>query len=289
MVVAGLMVLVLVAAQIYTDPATAFFPKLRVDESISFALRGPFEGGNVLAITLAPCLIAALTYKTSGHIKNILIWLLVSLEVSTIFCSNSVTVSITIFLVVLLFVLITLLRAGRKIIAGLVVLSLSLLASWLLYTSSLPSFLTQNTTLSGRTAIWWSTLRLALDNFWTGIGWQTKLFKNNANWDVLTSQGEIYFRHAHNDLLHWFLVTGIFGIIFLVASLAAVLILSIGSLTKKVDERSALWFLLTTIYLLVTGLTEVVTVYPYQWFVLCLVVGGAYKVKSGNNLSGTLL
>jgi O-antigen ligase len=284
MVLAGVAILILVCVEIIMEPASAFFNKLRIDGSDLDALRGPFEGGNVLAITLAPCLVAALTYNPSTRSRKVLVWAAAVLETIAIVWSSSVTIVITTGLLYVSLVVLTLIKHRRTLIAFMILFASAAMAMILVFFQGLPSFIRENSTLSGRTKIWESVFEVGRENLWFGIGWQTKIFKHNDYWLDLTNDGEIYFRHAHSDLLHWFLVTGIAGLAALVASILIAAIKSALHYRRDPNNTESLWVLLTCLYFAVAGITEVVTVYPYQWFALCVIVLASYNLQKPTNL-----
>lgn len=145
------------------------------------------------------------------------------------------------------------------------------------------SILGKTESLTGRVPIWESLIGGMKNHFMFGYGWSSLFPIDSPLLKILIADTGVPARHAHNDLLNWFVLTGIVGVLSVLAGY--MLILVTGSLFyKKNTEQINIWPPLAAFGLAIQGITEISTATPQGWLIysVLLAVIGSYSFATSH-------
>lgn len=143
-------------------------------------------------------------------------------------------------------------------------LLLIVIANW----SQSLALLGKNDTITGRTEIWTTIVQHLTDSPFVGIGWSRTFTPEQPFFVILQEGAGFPAFHSHNDLLHWSLTTGVFGLLSFL--LIVVLILSAALVNAKSLSSTliAIWLGSSLLELLISGITEISSFLPTGFFIL---------------------
>ena len=231
-------------------------------------LRGAFYGANSLALSLV-LLSPALCVFTLGSSRftYVLRSLLLLCVFVIIYFSTSRTSLVVFFILLLTWGIFLLIKRNRK--AGLVALAVTTVVfiligiNWTVITNALG----KSPDLSGRFPLWHVYLEAIFLKPLQGYGWHLRTTPDMPLGNFIVQATGFPQINANNDLLNWWALTGAFGA---VVALASVLYLIANGAKLRNQAKSATWIFLTGTVLLVGGFTELSTMHPDGWLLLCL-------------------
>lgn len=190
-----------------------------------------------------------------------------------IYLSNSKNSWVTFMCLVIAGIILWIYKFNKLIFAA----SLALTASFVVFayfnSAWLLSLLEKDSSISGRTGIWQAAMNHIGDRPWLGYGWARIFPPDSIIGGYITTESQIPAFHSHNDLLNWYLTTGVFGL-FLVLVLYATILRS-GFLSLRKQITGSAWLLVGALELLISGLVEVSSFQLQGWFVFSLLVSTA--------------
>lgn len=244
-------------------------------------LMGPYSHWNVFALTLLFTVPAAISnlFNNQNILMNVISLLTLALVSLLIYFSESLTSWIG--LLAILITAINIWAYKYKKVLG-ILISAGIIVSLIFITifrETLFGALGKRENLSGRTEIWASLFSHLLDKPLLGNGW-ARVFPPDSNifGQVMTEAGFQAF-HSHNDLLQWYITTGLLGF-FSFISIAILLWINSIKMYKVRDYFP----LFTAISLTVAGVTEISSFSTTGWFIFLLAM--VYSVANINSSWG---
>lgn len=231
-------------------------------------LQGAFYGPNSLALSIVLLSPALCVFKLGNTRFTFVLRSLLLLGVLVIIYFSTSRTS----LVVLLLMLITwgmfLLskkyrKAGTVSIAATTVILILIGINW----NEITSALGKSPDLSGRFPLWQVYLNAISSKPFQGYGWHIRTTPDMPLGNFVLQVTGFPQINANNDLLNWWALTGVFGALF---ALISVLYLLANGAKLRNFAKSASWIFLTGTVLLIGGFTELSTMHPDGWLLLCL-------------------
>lgn len=246
-------------------------PQTAIDEA--GLLMGAFTGKNNLALTLMFTVPAILTtnFVKNNWVRLISKTALVLLIAILIFSTKSASSIVTLIVTLLCFAAFLLVRRYRRslpwVIGG---AAASGLIVFLNFTAILSLF-SKGSDLTGRIPLWTATMHAMEEKWFTGYGWNSLFgYESPAALFIQTELGQ-FFLHSHNELIYWFVMTGVLGATFLLVTYISTFALGIRNAVFS-QKNLHLWIPLAILALAVGGITEISSSYIQGWFILVLVV-----------------
>lgn len=201
-----------------------------------------------------------------------LIWILritsIALIGWLIYLTSSRTSWLT-FIAVLIFVGLSFLwKNYRRLAISATIVTAALLILVIANWSQSLALLGKNDTITGRTEIWTTIVQHLTDSPFVGIGWSRTFTPEQPFFVVLQEGAGFPAFHSHNDLLHWSLTTGVFGLLsflLIVVLIASAAIVNAKSLSSRLI---AIWLGASLLELLISGVTEISSFLPTGIFML---------------------
>lgn len=231
-------------------------------------LKGAFYGENSLGISLMFFVPAIVGISFKAPWKTALFrTLFLVLAFSAIYLSTSKTSLLVFFGLLGAWGMFTILKKNIKwglavlfvLLSGLIVV----LSDWNFFTA----FLGKSADLSGRVPLWQAYLEAISRKPLEGFGWHQRTTLDMPLGEFISNATGARQNNAHNDLLNWWALTGVFGALL---ALISILFLILNSLRHRLSLFAAPWVFVTGIVLFIGGLTEVSTMYPDGWAILSL-------------------
>lgn len=199
-----------------------------------------------------------------------------------IYLSQSRNSWVTFVLVVIAGFILWVYRMNKKAFVGVLVVALGILAVTLFNSQWVLNLLQKDSSISGRTGIWQAASHHIWDKPWLGYGWSRLFPPDSIIGGYITTESQIPANHSHNDLLNWYLTTGVFGLLLVVVLYFTVVRSGILALEQHVLGAS--WLLIGAIQLITSGLIEITSFQLQGWFIFCLLssTAAAWFVKERN-------
>jgi O-antigen ligase len=173
------------------------------------------------------------------------------------------------FIAILIFVGLSFLwKNYRRIAISATVVTAALLLIVIANWSQSLALLGKNDTITGRTEIWTTIVQHLTDSPFVGIGWSRTFTPEQPFFVILQEGAGFPAFHSHNDLLHWSLTTGVFGLLsflLIVALIASAAVVNAKSLSNTLI---AIWLGASLLELLISGITEISSYLPTGIFFL---------------------
>lgn len=232
--------------------------------------QGPFVHYNILGFTMLLALPCFLFIKTSNVLTTLFLRMsLLPAAGYLIFLSESRTSQISAIAVLVSYV-IWFAFMKNKIYGWILIAACSIITIALLVNSSvILSLLGKDDSLSGRTKIWEALISHFWDKPITGFGWSRLFTPDSPVSAIASSETGFFVSHSHNDLLHWYITTGLIGAVLVILNLVVIIYLVRSPISKK--QPWAAWALISTLALIFSGVTEISSFQVQGWFVLSLV------------------
>lgn len=236
---------------------------------------GPYTHWNSLGLSLLLGVAAIVSAKFSNKT-----WLDVVLRLGAltvvgipIYLSQSRNSWVTFLLVAVASFILWIYRFSKKAFVGALVIAVGMLIVTLFNSQWMLNLLQKDSSISGRTGIWQAASHHIWDKPWLGYGWSRLFPPDSILGGYITTESQIPANHSHNDLLNWYLTTGVFGLL-LVAVLYFTIIRS-GILAVKQHVLGATWLLIGAMQLVISGLVEITSFQLQGWFIFCLLASTA--------------
>ncbi|MEG0027765.1 MAG: O-antigen ligase family protein [Aurantimicrobium sp.] len=249
----------------FTSPSTA------IDEA--GLLMGAFTGKNNLALTLMFTVPAILTTQLMKNLwirvitKSALILFMAVLILSTKSASSIVTFVLT----VVCFGAFLLVKKYRRSLPWVIGSALAMGLLVVLNFTTILGLFSKGSDLTGRIPLWTASMHAMEGKWLTGYGWSSLFgYESPAALFIQNELGQ-FFLHSHNELIYWFVMTGIFGAIFLIGTYVSTFALGIKNAVFG-DKSLQLWVPLAVLALAFGGITEISSAYIQGWFILVLAV-----------------
>lgn len=232
--------------------------------------QGPFVHYNILGFTMLLALPCFLFIKTSKVLTTLFLRMsLLPAAGYLIFISESRTSQISAIAVLVSYV-IWFAFMKNKIYGWILILACSIFSiAVFINSSAILSLLGKDDSLSGRTKIWESLISHIWDKPITGFGWSRLFTPDSPVSAIASSETGFFVSHSHNDLLHWYITTGLIGAVLVILNLVVIIYLVRSPISKK--QSWAAWALISTLALIFSGITEISSFQVQGWFVLSLV------------------
>lgn len=247
-------------------------------------LQGPFVHYNVLGFAMVIALPIFLFMDFNNKVLTFTIrTILVVSALNLVILSESRTSLISAIVVLFVYAIWGMFKL--KTVAGWISLSFGSLAFIYLLTntSSLISALGKDETLTGRTEIWKNLIGHIGDRPITGFGW-SRLFTPDTPISTIASENIGFFvSHSHNDLLHWYVTTGLLGTLLLILNFVLIITISL-KLMHSSSSPAPFWILLALISLIISGISEISAFQIQGWVMLSLVSSMAVKIGAESSL-----
>lgn len=231
-------------------------------------LKGAFYGSNSLALSLVLLSPSLIVFTLKSTRFTYLLRAVSLLAVFAIIYFSTSRTALVLFIVMLLaWGLFLLVRKNWK--AGLVASSAGALILLLvaIYWLPITSALGKSADLSGRFPLWGVYLEAIFLKPLEGYGWHMRTTADMPLGDFIVQSTGIPQINANNDLLNWWALTGIFGVILTL--IALIYVISNGLRARNLSATSS-WVFLSGSVLLVAGFTELSTMHPDGWLLFSL-------------------
>lgn len=238
--------------------------------------QGPFVHYNILGFTMLLAIPCFLFLRTTNFLVTLVLrFSLLTTAGFLIYLSESRTSQISALAVLIAYII--WFSFTKSKILGWVLISASSIFSLALVANSsmILSLLGKDDSLSGRTKIWESLFEHLGDMPLTGFGWSRLFTPDSPISAIASSETGFFVSHSHNDLLHWYITTGLVGALLVVLNVLVILFLTLKPIAQK--QHWAAWVLISTLALTVSGITEISSFQVQGWFVLALVSTMAVK------------
>lgn len=232
-------------------------------------LLGPFTHWNVLGLTLIFCIPAIISIFFNK--RNIYIYLFsgltLAMVMTLIFLSESRTSWISLFCILIL--TFNIWGYKHKPLLGVSISSVivGMMIIFFTFKEALLGFLGKGDNFSGRTEIWDSLLSHIADKPLLGNGWARVFPPDSGIFMQVWKETGFQAFHSHNDIIHWYITTGLLG---LVCWLILVVLLWVGGI--KLLNQNQYFPILVAIALVISGISEITSFTSAGWFMLVLAV-----------------
>jgi O-antigen ligase len=232
--------------------------------------QGPFVHYNLLGFAMLLSIPSFLFVRTPLRLLTLLLRIsLIFGALSLILLSASRTSLIALIAVLIAYISWHTYQRNKAIGLSFLLFSFVSFVLILLNANQVLLILGKDDTLSSRTLIWNSLSDHLTDSPLIGFGWSRLFTPESPIATIASSETGFFVSHSHNDLLHWYVTTGIFGALLIVANVLFISILALRSL--RPTNFWPLWVLLVVLALIVTGTTEISTFQLQGWYVLSLI------------------
>lgn len=271
----GLLISIWILFSLYLTPDTSWQETSK--------LVGPFTHWNSLGLSLVLTLPAIISFQARKtlllRLSKISILLLFSAE---LYFSHSLTSLVTFALVLFIWTIVQI-RKNNRLISSLLsaTTALFIIICVINFEIILP-IIGKTENLTGRTEIWKSVIAHFFDHALIGNGWSRLFPPDSPIFSQITSEAGFQAFHSHNDFLHWYVTTGVLGLIALTWTYLGV-IDSIIPFQKWQHEDTS-WIAFSLITLLITGITEISAFTTQGVLVLCLISIASWKNSNQKKL-----
>ena len=267
----GLLSLALSLIATIISPATAWGPDGQ--------LQGFYGHWNSLGLALVFSFPAALTFQfeTIKRKREMKILIIISLLLGIFATKSSTSLLSTLAILTIWGIYVLFDRNVRAALISVITLIFVVVVN-LIFPGPVLSILGKTESLTGRIPIWESLISGMKDHLIFGYGWSTLFPIDSPLLKMIVADTGVPARHAHNDLLNWFVLTGTIGALSVLAGY--VLVIVFGSMFyKKNTEHINIWPPLAAFGLAIQGLTEISTATPQGWLIysVLLAVIGNYS------------
>jgi O-antigen ligase len=255
-----------------------FIPEVAYEES--GPLKGAFYGSNSLPLSLLFASPAIISIKLKSKRTETLLKTLVLLWILVLIVLSTSRTSLVVFVLMLVFwALISIFKKSKKTGVISVLISIGFLVGVSFNWTTITAALGKNPDLSGRFPLWQAYLQAIFERPILGYGWHVRTTPDMALGDyILRSTGYPQI-NANNDLINWWALTGVAGFALIIATLIYLFVNSLISISITPFSN---WLLISAFVLFVAGFTELSTMHPDGWLVLCLAFTFAGKKVIGN-------